>query len=76
MPACAVEDEDRMGTGGLVPRLAQMRVRVPCWPTLAFAGKTVPRTVFLSGSPWNQISSGLSLARAGIAAATVSGKFF
>ena len=27
-----------------------MRVSVPCWPTLAFAGKTVPRTVFLPGS--------------------------
>ena len=39
-----------------------MRVSVPCWPTRA--------------SSWNQISSGLSRAHAGIAAATASGKFF
>ena len=35
---------------GLVPRLARMPVRVPCWPALGFAGKTVPRTDFWPGS--------------------------
>ena len=58
MPACAVEDEDRMGTGGLVPRLAQMRVRVPCWPTRAFAMGLGPMVASMSNS-WNQTSSGL-----------------
>ena len=35
---------------GRVPRGAQTRVSMPCWPTLAFTGKCVPRTVFWSGS--------------------------
>ena len=38
------------GARGLVARLAQMRVRVPCWPTRPFAGKTVPQKVFWPGS--------------------------
>ena len=29
----------------------QTRVSLPCWPTRAFAGKTVARTVFWRGSP-------------------------
>ena len=37
------------GARGRLPRLAQMRVSVPCWPTLA--------------SSWNQISTGLPSAR-------------
>ena len=53
----------------------QTRVSLPCWPTRAFAGKTLPRTVFWPGSPWNRISRGLSRARAGIAAAPAARKF-
>jgi len=45
-----------------LPRSAQTRVSVPCWPIRA--------------SSWNQISIGLPLARPGICAVTVAAKFF
>jgi hypothetical protein len=50
------------GARGREPRFAQMRVSVPCWLTRA--------------SSWNQISSGLPRAAAGIASATAAAKFF
>ena len=47
---------------GRLPRLAQIRVSVPCWPTLA--------------SSWNQISIGLPAARSPSASLAKSAKFF
>jgi len=47
---------------GRVPRFAQIRLIVPCWPTLA--------------SSWNQISIGHPARSGGIAARASSAKFF
>jgi hypothetical protein len=44
-----------------LPRLAQTRVSVPCWP--------------IRTSSWNQISIGLPLARSGSCAVTVAATF-
>ena len=50
------------GSQGRVPRLAQTRVNVPCWPKRA--------------SSWSQISSGAPLAASGSRAQTTAAKSF
>ena len=50
------------GARGRLPSLAQMRVSVPCWPTLA--------------SSWNQISTGLPAACLPSASLAMVAKFF
>ena len=56
------------GARGRLPRFAQTRVSVPCWPVLASAMGLGPMAACMANS-WNQISSGFPRAAAGIAGA-------
>ena len=56
----AVDKRVSRGALGRVPRSARTRVSVPCWPARAFAGKTVPRTVFWPGSLLKPYLQGLA----------------